>query len=100
MNSLPVSMPLPLANPGEPVRVMAFAQGRDVEKRLAGMGLTLGCELHLLQHEGGNLVKTFRMPDGRVRLTISERLVRERDARFQRIMAFAVANNTAEAAHV
>lgn len=51
-------------------------------------------------HEGGNLVKTFRMPDGRVRLTISERLVRERDARFQRIMAFAVANNTAEAAHV
>ncbi|WP_303785139.1 FeoA family protein [Azovibrio restrictus] len=56
MNSLPVSMPLPLANPGEPVRVMAFVQGRDVEKRLAGMGLTLGCELHLLQREGGNLV--------------------------------------------
>lgn len=56
MSSSSVSMPLPLANPGEPVRVTAFAQGRDVEKRLAGMGLTLGCELHLLQHEGGNLV--------------------------------------------
>ncbi|WP_026685487.1 FeoA family protein [Azovibrio restrictus] len=51
-----VSMPLPLANPGEPMRITAFAQGREVEKRLAGMGLTLGCEVHLLQHEGGNLV--------------------------------------------
>lgn len=52
-------------------------------------------------HEGGNLVKTFRMPDGRIRLTISERLVRERDARFQRLMACAIATTTQrEAANV
>ena len=50
--------------------------------------------------EGANLVKTFRMPDGRVRLTISERLVRERDARFQRFVASTFAANTAEVAHV
>jgi Fe2+ transport system protein FeoA len=56
MSAEPVSMPLPLATPGEPVRVTAFAQGRDIEKRLAGMGVTLGCELRLLQHEGGNVV--------------------------------------------
>lgn len=36
--------------------------------------------------ENGSLIKSFRMPDGRVRLTISERLVRQRDAGFQRFL--------------
>jgi Fe2+ transport system protein FeoA len=55
MNSAAL-LPLPLATPGVPVRIAAFAQGRDVEKRLAGMGLTLGSEVELLQQDGGNLV--------------------------------------------
>jgi hypothetical protein len=50
--------------------------------------------------EGNNFIKSFRMADGRVRLTISERLVRQRDARFQRLVAITFANNTAEVAHV
>lgn len=55
MNSATL-LPLPLATPGVPVRVAGFTQGRDVEKRLAGMGLTLGSEVELLQQDGGNLV--------------------------------------------
>ncbi len=51
--------------------------------------------------EGDSLIKAHRLPDGRVRLTISERLVRQRDARFQRFMACALATTTQqEAAHV
>jgi Fe2+ transport system protein FeoA len=68
MSAEPVSMPLPLAAPGEPVRVTAFAQGRDMEKRLASMGVTLGCELRLLQHEGGNVV----VAAGHVRLALGQ----------------------------
>lgn len=45
--------------------------------------------------EGDNLIKSFRMPDGRVRLTISERLVRQRDNMFQRFMAKVMAGNPA-----
>lgn len=56
MNTASVAIPLPFANPGEPVRVTGFAQGRDIEKRLAGMGLTPGCEIHLMHTDGGNLV--------------------------------------------
>lgn len=47
---------LPLATPGVPMKVVDFASGKDAEKRLAGMGLTLGCEVHVLQREGGQLV--------------------------------------------
>jgi hypothetical protein len=50
--------------------------------------------------EGDNLIKTYRLPDGRVRLTISERLVRQRDARFQRFLASTFATNLTEASHV
>lgn len=51
--------------------------------------------------ENDNIVKGFRLPDGRVRLTISERLVRQRDARFQKFMTVAIAvASSKEAAHV
>jgi Fe2+ transport system protein FeoA len=51
------SMPLPLVTPGDPVRVTAFSHGRgDAEKRLAGMGIAVGSELRLVQHEGSGLV--------------------------------------------
>jgi ferrous iron transport protein A len=56
MSAEQASMPLPLATPGKPVRVTAFTQGRDIERRLAGMGVYIGSELRLLQHEGGNVV--------------------------------------------
>lgn len=51
-----VSMPLPAADSDVPVQVVGFAQAGGVERRLAGMGLTLGCEVRVLQREGGNLV--------------------------------------------
>ncbi|MDR3159311.1 MAG: ferrous iron transport protein A [Zoogloeaceae bacterium] len=56
MNTVPAAIPLPFAGPGEPVRITGIGHGRDLEKRLAAMGLTLGSELCLMQQEGGNLV--------------------------------------------
>ncbi|MDR2636895.1 MAG: ferrous iron transport protein A, partial [Zoogloeaceae bacterium] len=50
------AIPLPLASPGEPMRVLAFAHPREMEKRLSSMGIAVGSELRLLQREGGNLV--------------------------------------------
>lgn len=56
MSAAASSFPLPMAASGEPMRVVGFSQGMNIEKRLAGMGLSLGSEIHVLQREGGNLV--------------------------------------------
>lgn len=56
MKPVSAAIPLTFASPGEPVRIVGFGHGRDMEKRLAAMGLALGGELRLMQREGGNLV--------------------------------------------
>ncbi|MDR0673614.1 MAG: ferrous iron transport protein A [Zoogloeaceae bacterium] len=56
MKPVPAAIPLTFASPGEPVRITGFGHGRDLEKRLAAMGLAVGSELRLMQQEGGNLV--------------------------------------------
>ena len=49
-------LPLPLAAPGKPMTVTAICAGKGLGGRLAGMGLTPGCEVRVLQHEGAGLL--------------------------------------------
>ncbi|GAA5784319.1 hypothetical protein GCM10007860_33710 [Chitiniphilus shinanonensis] len=52
----PVHFPLPLATPGLPLRVVRLTAAGNACERLAGMGLYPGCEVRLMQSQGGNLV--------------------------------------------
>lgn len=48
--------PLTMAQPGEKVRIFLLRSGKGLERRLIELGLNVGSELTLSQHEGGNLV--------------------------------------------
>jgi hypothetical protein len=45
--------------------------------------------------EADSLIKTYRLPDGRVRLTISASLVRQRDAGFARFVSVVASGEAA-----
>jgi Fe2+ transport system protein FeoA len=61
--------PLSLASPGEKVRLVAVHGGRTFRKRLADLGLNIGMNFEIVQHDGfGPLilgVKDSRLMIGR-----------------------------------
>jgi Fe2+ transport system protein FeoA len=52
------AMPLALARPGRPLRVVGARGGRGVQRRLADMGLTPGVQIRVIsgQHSGPVLI--------------------------------------------
>jgi ferrous iron transport protein A len=52
------TFPLPLANDGERVRIVGFRSGRDMERKLADLGLCVGSEIIVLSrsHNGPLLI--------------------------------------------
>ncbi|NJO67646.1 MAG: ferrous iron transport protein A [Rhodospirillales bacterium] len=51
------SFPLVLASEGEKVRILAYDHGRGLERKLADLGLPVGCELTVMARQsGGRLV--------------------------------------------
>jgi len=63
-------MPLGLVPRGAQVRVVAFRNNRrGFEKRLEAMGIRIGSELEVLQHEGGSTV--VRVGETRVALGVA-----------------------------
>jgi Fe2+ transport system protein FeoA len=44
--------PLALASPGEKVRLVAVHGGRTFRKRLADLGLNIGMDFEIVQHDG------------------------------------------------
>lgn len=64
------AMPLGLVTGGSRVQVVAFRNsGRGFEKRLEAMGIRVGSELDVLQHEGGATV--VRVGETRVALGVA-----------------------------
>jgi ferrous iron transport protein A len=61
--------PLVLASPGEKVRLVTICGGRTFRKRLADLGLNIGMDFEIIQHDGfGPLilgVKDSRLMIGR-----------------------------------
>lgn len=47
------AFPLALAGEGERVRLVALAAGKNLERRLADLGLPVGIELEVVQRQGG-----------------------------------------------
>jgi ferrous iron transport protein A len=45
--------PLSMADDGARVRVVALRGGAGLDKRMTEMGLNVGCELRVRQHQGG-----------------------------------------------
>ena len=60
MDALPVgahAFSLALASEGETVRIVAYSDGRGVDRKMADLGLTVGSELTILtRQEGGRMV--------------------------------------------
>ena len=50
------SFPLAMAQPGDRVRIALLRSGKNLARRLTELGLNVGSELSVSQHEGGNLV--------------------------------------------
>lgn len=51
------TFPLLLASEGERVRIVAFRSGREMERKLADLGLPVGSEITIVsRHGGGPLV--------------------------------------------
>lgn len=48
--------PLAMSQPGERVRITLLRSGKNLARRLTELGLNVGSELTVSQHEGGNLV--------------------------------------------
>jgi len=48
--------PLAMSQPGERVRIALLRSGKNLARRLTELGLNVGSELTVSQHEGGNLV--------------------------------------------
>ena len=48
--------PLAMAREGERVRISALRGGKGMEMRLTALGLNVGSDLVVSQHQGGNLV--------------------------------------------
>lgn len=64
------AFPLGLAARGDRVRVVALTgNARNLEKRLEAMGIRVGTELEILQHEGGSTV--VRIGGSRVALGVA-----------------------------
>ena len=53
-------LPLSLVSPGQTVRLVKIAAGRQLTHRLTELGLTPGVELTLLQSNGGPLLLAVR----------------------------------------
>lgn len=49
------AFPLSMATPGMSVRVAAL-RGSGMDRRMTEMGLNVGAEIHVLQHQGSGLV--------------------------------------------
>ena len=52
----PAPFPLAMAQEGERVKVFLLRGGKGLEMRLTSLGLNIGSELLISQHQGGNLV--------------------------------------------
>lgn len=50
------AFPLSMANPGLRVQVVSLKGGAGLDRRLTEMGLNIGAELCVRQHEGGGVV--------------------------------------------
>ncbi len=50
------AFPLSMSTEGEKVKVSLLRGGKSVELRLTSMGLNVGSELTVSQHQGGNVV--------------------------------------------
>jgi len=48
--------PLAMAQEGERVKIFLLRGGKGLETRLSDMGLNVGSEIVVSQHQGGNLV--------------------------------------------
>ncbi len=46
------TFPLPLASEGERVRIVGFHSGREMERKLADLGLFIGSEITVLRRHG------------------------------------------------
>ena len=46
------TFPLPLAGEGERVRIVGFRGGREMERKLADLGLSVGSEITVLRRYG------------------------------------------------
>ena len=46
------TFPLPLASEGERVRIVGFRSGREMERKLADLGLSVGSEITVLGRHG------------------------------------------------
>lgn len=47
------AFPLTLASEGERVRILAYASGRGVDRKLADLGLPVGSELTIMTRQAG-----------------------------------------------
>jgi len=54
------AFPLLLASEGERVRVIALRQGRDLERRMSDIGLTVGSEVTVLQRQSAGAMVVAR----------------------------------------
>ncbi len=52
----PAAFPLMMAGAGARVRVVALRGGAGLDKRMTEMGLNVGAELVVRQHQGGGVV--------------------------------------------
>jgi Fe2+ transport system protein FeoA len=50
----PSTMPLSRLNTGDRGRVMALRGGREFQQRIVSLGLSMGCEVEVLQKGGGD----------------------------------------------
>lgn len=48
--------PLSMADEGAKVRIQALRAGRGLDRRLTELGLNTGCELRVIQRQGGGLL--------------------------------------------
>ena len=50
------AFPLSMAAPGMSVRVAALRGGNSMDRRMTEMGLNVGADIRVVQHQGGGLV--------------------------------------------
>jgi len=56
----PRAFPLALAQRGETLRIAAFKTGKGLGRKLANLGLPVGCEIEVLQRQSGGGVVVSR----------------------------------------
>jgi len=47
---------LAMAAEGQPVRIVSLRAGRNMDRRLADLGLNIGSEISVVQRQGGGLI--------------------------------------------